>query len=76
MDREITLVYNLRATITIPDDIKNEDEVREYLNRYYYNIYDILDKSTIEDYELEEIENCPSDEEDIDAYIDEILLSE
>ena len=73
MDREITLVCSLRATITIPDNIKNEDEVREYL-RWAYTTNEILKNADIEDFEIEEIENCPSDEEDIDKYIDEWII--
>jgi len=72
---EITLVCSLRATIEIPDDIKNEEEAREYL-RWAYDPTEILKRADIEDFEIEEIEDCPNDEEDIDRYVDDILLGE
>lgn len=72
---EITLVCSLKATIEIPDDIKNEEEAREYL-RWAYDPTEILKRADIKDFEIEEIENCPNDEEDIDKYIDDILLGE
>lgn len=72
---EITLVCSLRATIEIPDDIKNEEEAREYL-RWAYDTTEILKRADIEDFEIEEIEDCPNDEEDIDRYIDDSLLGE
>lgn len=72
---EITLVCSLRATIDLPDDLKNEDEVREYL-RWAYTDSEILKRADIEDFVIEEIENCPNDEEDIDRYIDDKLLGE
>lgn len=72
---EITLVCSLRATIEIPDDIKNEEEAREYL-RWAYDTTEILKRADIEDFEIEEIEDCPNDEEDFDRYIDDSLLGE
>lgn len=75
-DREITLICTLKATITIPDNLKNENEVREYLNRYYYNENEILNRADIYDFEIEDIEDCPCDEEDIDVYIDDKLMGE
>lgn len=72
---EITLVCSLKATIEIPDDIKNEEEAREYL-RWAYDPTEILKRADIEDFEIEEIEDCPNDEEDIDRYIDDKLLGE
>lgn len=72
---EITLVCSLKATIEIPDDIKNEEEAREYL-RWAYDPTEILKRADIEDFVIEEIEDCPNDEEDIDRYIDDKLLGE
>ena len=69
-DREITLVCNLRATITIPDNLSNEEEVREYLKTYYYNFNEILKNADIEDYEIEEIENCPYEKDEYDDFDD------
>lgn len=72
---EITLICSLTATLNIPDDLKNEDEVREYL-RWAYTTDEILKNVDIQDFEIEEIEDCPNDEEDIDRYIDDTLLGE
>ena len=70
---EVTLVCSLRATIDLPDDLKNEDEVREYLS-WAYTTNEILKNADINDFTIEEIENCPNDEEDIDKYVDDLII--
>ena len=70
---EVTLVCSLKATIDLPDDLKNEEEVREYL-RWAYTTSEILKRADINDFTIEEIEDCPNDEEDIDKYVDEWLI--
>ena len=70
-DREVVLICTVKKTIAIPDDLDNEDEVRDYLRRSY-------DDSELVKYPdeviIEEIENCPNDEEDIDKYVDEWIM--
>lgn len=70
---EVTLICSLKAIIDLPDNLKNEDEVREYLS-WAYTTNEILKNADIEDFEIEEIENCPNDEEDIDKYVDEWIM--
>ncbi len=70
-DREVVVICTVKKTIAIPDDLSNEDEVRDYLRRSY-------DDSELVKYPdeviIEEIENCPNDEEDIDKYVDEWIM--
>ena len=66
---EITLVCSLRATIDIPEDLKNEEEVREYL-RWAYTDTEILKRADIEDFVIEEIENCPYERDEFDDFDD------
>lgn len=66
---KITLVCSLRAIIDLPDDLKNEDEVREYL-RWAYTTDEILKRADIEDFEIEEIENCPYERDEFDDFDD------
>ena len=69
MDREITLVCTLKATIDIPDNLNNEDEVREYL-RWAYTTDEILKRADIEDFVIEEIEDCPYEKDEFDDFDD------
>ena len=66
---EITLVCSLKATIDIPEDLKNEEEVREYL-RWAYTDSEILKRADIEDFVIEEIENCPYERDEFDDFDD------
>lgn len=66
---EVTLVCSLKATIDIPDDLKNEEEVREYL-KWYYTTNEILKRADIEDFEIEEIEDCPHEPDEFDKFDD------
>ena len=66
---EITLVCSLRATIDLPDDLKNEEEIREYL-RWAYTDNEILKRADIEDFVIEEIENCPYERDEFDDFDD------
>ena len=70
-DREVIVICTVKKSIPIPDDLNNEDEVRDYLRRSY-------DDSELVKYPdeviIEEIENCPNDEEDIDKYVDEWIM--
>lgn len=62
---EITLVCSLKATIDIPEDLKNEEEIREYL-KWAYDTKEILKRADIEDFTIEEIENCPYEKDEFD----------
>ena len=66
---EITLVCSLRATIDLPDDLKSEEEIREYL-RWAYTDSEILKRADIEDFVIEEIENCPYERDEFDDFDD------
>lgn len=63
----VTLVLTVKKEIEIPDDIKNEDEVREYLRRAY-------DDNELVKYPdeviIEEIEDCPTERDEFDDFDD------
>lgn len=66
---EVTLVCSLKVSIDLPDDLKNEDEVRKYLN-WAYVPSEILERGDIEDFVIEDIENCPYEYTDADKFDD------
>ena len=66
---QVTLVCTLGATIDLPEGLKNEEEIREYL-RCAYEPKEILKRADIEDFTIEEIEGCPQERDDYDEFDD------
>ena len=63
----VTLVCTVRKEIEIPEDLSNEDEVRDYLRRSYDNneLVKFPDEVIIE-----EIEDCPYERDEFDDFDD------
>lgn len=66
---EITLICSLKATIDVPEELKNEEEIKEYL-KWTYTDREILKRADIEDFTIEEIENCPHERDEFDDFDD------
>ena len=64
---DITLVSTVVSTVRVPNNLENEDEVKDYLREYYSNS-ELVDE--IEELTIEEIEDYSYSRDEYDEFDD------